>query len=172
MQPSTCIQIPSRWQRSAMARRSSTEPVFVDPAVAMTHAGCLPGVGDEAADVAALIETIAGPVHLLVGGAINDLDAAATAYPHRHAGFVVTPGARWERGRQNAGAIDWVRDCWNALEETAAGGSYVNFITESEGRAEDAFACNRDRLVEVKTRHDPQNRFRLNQNIKPEGLQE
>lgn len=102
-----------------------------------------------------------------VGGAINDVDATATAYPHRHANFVVTPGARWEPGRDNAAAINWVRDCWNALADTAAGGSYVNFISESEGRAQDAFDRNHDRLVEVKKRYDPQNRFRLNQNIKP-----
>jgi hypothetical protein len=47
------------------------------------------------------------------------------------------------------------------------GGSYVNFITESEGRAQDAFARNHDRLVEVKKRYDPRNQFRLNQNIDP-----
>jgi hypothetical protein len=101
-----------------------------------------------------------------VGGAINDVDSAATAYPHRHVNFVVTPGARWEGG-ENAAAIDWVRNCWNALGDSAAGGSYVNFIAESDGRARDAFALNHDRLAEVKKRYDPQNRFRLNQNIKP-----
>jgi FAD/FMN-containing dehydrogenase len=102
-----------------------------------------------------------------VGGAINDFDAGATAYPHRHANFVVTPGARWEPGGANDAAINWARDCWESLESTAAGGSYVNFISEGSGRARDAFDRNHDRLVEVKNRYDPRNQFRLNQNVEP-----
>jgi FAD/FMN-containing dehydrogenase len=104
-----------------------------------------------------------------VGGAINDVDPRATAYPHRHANFVATLGARWEPGVANTGAVNWVRDGWERLEHTAAGGSYVNFIAEDRGRARDAFDQNHERLVQVKNRYDPRNQFRLNQNVEPGG---
>ena len=49
----------------------------------------------------------------------------------------------------------------------ASGGSYVNFITETEGRERDAYGVNYDRLGELKNRYDPTNFFRLNQNVRP-----
>lgn len=53
------------------------------------------------------------------------------------------------------------------LSGHASGGSYVNFITETEGRERAAFGANYDRLVEVKNTYDPTNLFRLNQNVRP-----
>lgn len=107
-----------------------------------------------------------------VGGAINDVAREATAYPHRGAEFIVSPGARWEDSGANDAAVEWVRDCIDELTKHAAGGSYANFIAEEEGRARDAFASNLERLTELKKRFDPGNLFRLNQNISPSGEQD
>jgi hypothetical protein len=46
------------------------------------------------------------------------------------------------------------------------GGMYVNFVSEREGRARDAYGANYERLVEIKNRYNPTNLFRMNQNIK------
>ena len=81
----------------------------------------------------------------------------------------MTPGARWEDPAQDAPCIAWVRRAFEALAEHASGGSYVNFVTEAEGRERDAYGANYDRLVEVKNRYDPTNLFRLNQNVRPTG---
>ncbi|MEL7001053.1 MAG: BBE domain-containing protein, partial [Pseudomonadota bacterium] len=49
----------------------------------------------------------------------------------------------------------------------AVPGSYVNFIAEANGRAEDAYGRNFARLAETKQRYDPDNLFRVNQNVPP-----
>ena len=102
-----------------------------------------------------------------VGGAIADVPAKASAYPHRAAAFVVSPGARWADPTQDARCIAWLRAGSEALAAYASGGSYVNFITETEGRERDAYGVNYDRLGELKNRYDPTNFFRLNQNVRP-----
>ena len=48
--------------------------------------------------------------------------------------------------------------------------AYVNFMEdEGEDRIREAYRGNYDRLVAIKTKYDPTNLFRLNQNIKPNG---
>jgi len=102
-----------------------------------------------------------------VGGAINDVSRDATAYPHRDAAFVVTPGARWEMSTNDEDCIAWARECRDALAEHATGGTYVNFVSEREGRERDAYDTNYERLVELKNEYDPTNLFRTNQNVEP-----
>ena len=102
-----------------------------------------------------------------VGGAINDVAEDATAYPHRDTEFIVTPGARWEDPTKDEECVTWVRECHDALAEDATGGTYVNFEGDREGREQNAYAENYDRLVELKNEWDPTNLFRMNQNIEP-----
>lgn len=103
----------------------------------------------------------------LVGGAINDVAPSATAYPHRDAVFVLSPGSRWTEPAGDTACLAWIDDCRRMLAEESSGGAYVNFITESEGRERDAFGENYQRLAEVKRRYDPANLFRINQNVAP-----
>ncbi len=105
-------------------------------------------------------------IHQL-GGAIGDVAPDATAYPHRDTLFVVTPGGRWGDPSEDEACIGWVRDCYDALAPHATGTTYVNFVTEHEGREREAYGPNYNRLVELKQKHDPSNFFRLNQNIRP-----
>ena len=50
----------------------------------------------------------------------------------------------------------------------ATGGVYVNFMPEEErDRVAAAYGANYERLVELKNKYDPENFFRLNQNIAP-----
>ena len=63
----------------------------------------------------------------------------------------------------------WARDYWNALHPYSAGGAYVNFMMEEgDDRVKATYGDNYERLVAVKTKYDPTNLFRVNQNIKPQ----
>ena len=55
------------------------------------------------------------------------------------------------------------------MRRFSTGGTYVNFLTEEEGdeRIKAAYGKNHSRLVEVKTKWDPANLFRMNKNIAP-----
>ena len=51
------------------------------------------------------------------------------------------------------------------------GGAYINFMMddEADGRLQATFGENYSRLVSIKTKYDPKNLFRVNQNIAPSG---
>jgi len=63
----------------------------------------------------------------------------------------------------------WGRAYWEAVHPYNLKGAYVNFMDddEAENRVELSYGDNYDRLVSIKTKYDPDNLFRVNQNIKP-----
>ncbi len=65
--------------------------------------------------------------------------------------------------------VDWTRAYWAAVHPFGAGGAYVNFLMGDEGneRVRATYRDNLERLVDAKRRYDPENRFRINQNIDP-----
>jgi FAD/FMN-containing dehydrogenase len=64
--------------------------------------------------------------------------------------------------------IKWARDYWNDLHPYSAGGAYVNFMMEEgDERIRAAYGENYERLVAIKNKYDPNNFFRVNQNIRP-----
>ena len=63
---------------------------------------------------------------------------------------------------------NWAREYWEALHPYSAGGAYVNFMMdEGEDRIKATYGDNYERLLEIKNKYDPDNLFRVNQNIKP-----
>jgi hypothetical protein len=102
-----------------------------------------------------------------LGGAINRVAPDATAYPHRDVEFIMNVHTRWEDAGQDDECVQWARDFYAATEPFATGGVYVNFISDGEDRIGGAYGANYDKLVSVKTKYDPDNFFRLNQNIMP-----
>ncbi|MEM1046864.1 MAG: FAD-binding oxidoreductase [Pseudomonadota bacterium] len=100
-------------------------------------------------------------------GAIDDTAPSDTAYPHRKVPFMVTPGARWRDPTEDREMIAWVRQAAARLRDGASPGAYVNFIADRHGRSDEAYGSNSDRLAAVKQHYDPQNLFRINQNIQP-----
>ncbi len=62
----------------------------------------------------------------------------------------------------------WAREYWEAMHPYSAGGAYVNFMMEEgQDRIRATYRGNYDRLVEIKTKYDPADFFRVNQNIRP-----
>jgi len=103
-----------------------------------------------------------------LGGAINRVDPAATAYPHRNVEFLVNVHTRWEAPEDDDRCVQWARGLFNAMAPFATGGVYVNFMPNDEtGRTPGAYGENYRRLSELKARFDPTNLFRTNQNILP-----
>jgi FAD binding domain/Berberine and berberine like len=105
-----------------------------------------------------------------VGGAINRVASADTAYPHRDAEYVMNAHIRWDEPSDDERCVAWARSFFKATEPHATGGVYVNFIPEDEDCVKAAFGVNYDRLAQLKTRYDPDNLFRINQNVAPAKL--
>jgi FAD/FMN-containing dehydrogenase len=64
--------------------------------------------------------------------------------------------------------ISWTRSYFDALHPYSAGGAYINFMMdEGEDRVKATYGENYTKLVAVKTKYDPENLFRINQNIRP-----
>jgi FAD/FMN-containing dehydrogenase len=104
---------------------------------------------------------------LSLGGAIARVDSADTAYPHRDAVWLLNVPATWEDEADDAREMSWARATYEALEPHLTRGKYVNFMDGDEDPAADTPSRTWQRLCEVKGAYDPENVFRLNQNIPP-----
>jgi len=130
-------------------------------------------LSDEAIDVlTAAIGELPGPECEIfighVGGAAGRVAVERTAFPQRHAHFVMNVHARWREPSEDPTCIGWARKLWAAAAPHAAGTAYVNFMPGDEGdRVAAAYGPNYHRLAEIKRRYDPANLFRMNQNILP-----
>ena len=107
------------------------------------------------------------------GGATAEVAAEATAFGDRSMGWMYSLDGVWSDAEEDAVNIDWSRQGWESAEPYGHHGrAYLNF----PGHGEDgdaltrvSFGSNYQRLVEIKTKYDPDNRFRFNQNIRPEA---
>jgi FAD/FMN-containing dehydrogenase len=105
------------------------------------------------------------------GGAMARVPAAATAFAHRDAAYVLNIIARSPDREGFPEHVEWARATHQAVDPWTTGGAYVNFTSESgadkvqASYPPDTYA----RLVTVKDRYDPTNLFQLNQNIRPSG---
>ena len=105
---------------------------------------------------------------LSMGGAIRQVAPQATAFPHRNASWLINIPASWRTAAQSEAEIGWVRDTFAALRPLCAGGAYVNFMDRDEPAAAGAaYGATEQRLRAVKAVYDPDNVFRLNQNVTP-----
>ena len=103
-----------------------------------------------------------------VGGAMARVSPDATAWPNRAAHFVMNAHARWRDKADDGACIAWARELSKTAAPFAMGSVYVNFMPEDESdRVETAYGANYRRLAEIKRRYDPDNLFRMNQNIRP-----
>jgi FAD/FMN-containing dehydrogenase len=132
----------------------------------------LPGLSNGAIDTLIThAEAITSPHTIMamfqLGGAAADIPEDATAYSHRSAAFALNCNAGWDDA-DNDKHIQWARNVSDAIQPHASG-VYVNFLgNEGDQRARAAYGEGKyQKLVALKTKYDPANFFRLNQNIKP-----
>ena len=103
------------------------------------------------------------------GGAANRVGVGETAYPHRDTQYALNAVAMWTDPDEDAANIRWSRGLWEATRRFSPGSVYVNFLGLDEGadRVRAAYGPNYERLAALKAKYDPDNLFRINQNITP-----
>ncbi|WP_405875468.1 MULTISPECIES: FAD-binding oxidoreductase [unclassified Streptomyces] len=130
-------------------------------------------IPDEAVELhakyGAEVPTVQSTMHLYpIDGAAHDVGPDETPWAYR--------GAQWssvyagvDPDPANAELVKrWTVDYFEALHPYSAGGAYVNMMMdEGQDRVRASYRGNYDRLVQVKADRDPDNVFRLNQNIRP-----
>jgi FAD/FMN-containing dehydrogenase len=115
------------------------------------------------------VPSLQSTVHMYpINGACHRVDAGATAFSYRDASFATVIAGMWPDPHENDANIAWVRDYFAAASPHGEAGGYVNFMSgDDQGQVRDSYRDNYDRLVDVKRAYDPDNLFRVNQNIAP-----
>jgi hypothetical protein len=105
-----------------------------------------------------------------MGGAISRIDRQATAFENRDSRFMLSIDGAWTDPVESERNIAWIRGFWKAMSRFSNGGVYINFPGFGEDTpklSQASYGDNYKRLVAVKTKYDPTNFFRMNQNIQP-----
>ncbi len=103
-----------------------------------------------------------------IGGQTTRVAPEAMAYSSRDANYVMNVHGRWETAAEDERCIAWAREFFARSQPFASSGAYINFLTQEEtDRIAFAYGATWNRLVELKSKYDPTNLFRMNQNIKP-----
>ena len=130
-------------------------------------------IPDEAVQIhakfGAAIPTMKSTMHAYpIDGAVHDVAAEDTAWAYRDS----TWGSVFAGVDPDAANVDTIRswsiDYFEALHPYSAGGAYVNMMMdEGQERVKASYRGNYDRLARIKAAYDPENVFRVNQNIAP-----
>jgi FAD/FMN-containing dehydrogenase len=106
----------------------------------------------------------------VLGGAAARIPSEATAFAHRQRRLMANVVAAYASPEEDPVHRSWADDAAAALRD-GEDAAYVNFLgDEGADRVRAAYPGSTwDRLAEVKERYDPENVFRLNQNVPPEG---
>lgn len=115
------------------------------------------------------LPTMHSTMHLYpISGAVHDVGKDETAFRFRDANFSEVMVGVDPDPANNERMIAWARNYWTALHPYSAGGGYINMIMdEGQDLVRAAYGENYDRLAQIKAKYDPENLFRVNQNIVP-----
>jgi FAD/FMN-containing dehydrogenase len=103
-----------------------------------------------------------------IDGAAHRVPRNDTAFSYREANWSMVIAGVDSNPANKERITAWAKEYWEALHPFSAGGAYVNFMMEEgQSRVEATYRDNYKRLSEVKRKYDPQNLFRVNQNIPP-----
>jgi hypothetical protein len=101
-------------------------------------------------------------------GAAARVETSATAFPHRGDRYDCLILSQWPDPADTERNVGWTGELFDALRPFLTNGVYVNNLgDEGEDRVRQAYGPNYDRLAALKTKYDPSNLFRHNQNIRP-----
>lgn len=118
----------------------------------------------------AALPTMHCTMHLYpIDGAASRVGKTDTAWNYRRAKWTQVMVGVDPDPANNEKIISWSKSYYNALHPYSAGAAYVNFLMNDEGqeRVKKTYGDNYERLVAIKTKYDPENFFRVNQNIQP-----
>lgn len=102
-------------------------------------------------------------------GAVTRIGPTDTAFPHRSPGYNMLVLTQWMDRQQNDACIAWARESYASLQPFMGSGRYVNYFGDDEpyDAIAAAYGPNYRRLQQIKAKYDPENFFRMNQNIQP-----
>ena len=100
-------------------------------------------------------------------GAVTRVGVEDTAFPHRSPSWDFDALAQWSEPEQAEAGIGWARGIWDEIAPKSSG-VYVNHLdADDKGRVGQAYGPNYERLASLKQKYDPDNFFRINNNIVP-----
>ena len=150
------------------------DPAFPPGRLNYWKSNFLRDLSDEA--IAALVEqfrSVPSPFSAIaiepLGGAVARVGVDQTAFPHRRARYSLVIVSMWTDPADSDANIRWTRELWSAMQPFSTEGVYVNYLdTDDADRVPAAYdASTYQRLQLVKEKYDPENFFRVNQNIGP-----
>jgi FAD/FMN-containing dehydrogenase len=155
------------------ALQSAFDPVYPAGDQWYWRADFVKEIPDEAVQIhakfGAEMPTWKSTMHLYpIDGAAHDVGPTDTPWAYRDANWgSVFAGV--DPDPANADAIrNWCVDYFEALHPYSAGGAYVNMMMdEGQERVRASYGDNYARLTQIKAKYDPDNLFRVNQNIQP-----
>jgi FAD/FMN-containing dehydrogenase len=122
----------------------------------------------------ASVPTLHSMMHLYpINGAASRVGKGDTAWSYRDANWAQVMIGVDPDPANNEKIISWTKNYYDALHPYSAGGAYVNFLMdEGEDRVKATYRDNYERLLAIKSKYDPDNIFRVNQNIRPKSKRE
>ena len=104
------------------------------------------------------------------GGAISRVGAGETAFGDRSSEWMLSIDSSWQDPAGDEANVSYTRDFYAASLPYSTGQTYFNFPglhEEGDAAVRDSYGANHARLAQIKAAYDPDNRFHLNQNIRP-----
>jgi hypothetical protein len=104
-----------------------------------------------------------------IDGAVHEVQTDETAWSCRDATWSMVIAGIDPNPAKADSIAHWARAYWSSVHRFNPGGAYVNFMMADEGnaRVQATYGPNYKRLREIKRKYDPDNFFRVNQNIEP-----
>ena len=104
-----------------------------------------------------------------IHGAATRVSVGDTAFPHRGEGYNFLVLAQWRQPADTTRCVAWARATYERMQPFFAAGRYVNYLGDDEtgDSVAAAYGANYRRLQRIKAKYDPNNFFRMNQNIRP-----
>jgi FAD binding domain/Berberine and berberine like len=111
---------------------------------------------------------------LQLGSAVSEVSDDATAYTGRQAGFYWIVEPVWDDPADDTRCLAWGRGTAAQLSALSMSGNYINEQSDTGGDLTlNAYGTQKyARLAALKARYDPENLFRLNQNLTPTPRQD
>jgi len=106
-------------------------------------------------------------------GAFSRVPRDATVFDHRSSSYNLLVIGAWPDQEDDAENRDWTRDIWGAMQPYSSGRVYVNYLGTVEDEGSDRIMAaygpgKYEKLLALKKKYDPENLFRMNQNIRPD----
>jgi FAD/FMN-containing dehydrogenase len=155
--------------------QASLDPFFPSGVRRYWKALYLDGFPDAAIDVTVDLSERRPSADTLVivrhlGGAISRVGAEETAFGDRSSEWMLSIDSSWLDPADDEDNITYTRAFWDAAAPFSDGKTYFNFpglFEEGDAAVRSSYGANHARLTRIKAAYDPENVFRLNQNIRP-----